>query len=184
MGRLSSGTPTTFKVSGSFTVKKFDHNRQLLEEVSTNELITQSGAGTTDGVTLGRIESANPELIPAGYQDGKFSNVFSPTILNAGNTIELMVGMATCGIAAGARETLKVLMDEVQAHNLQDVKIVQVGCLGFCHSEPTVQLNMPNQEPVLYGNVDEVTAKEIVENHILNGKMVDNHILIKSFNKA
>ena len=87
LGRLSSGTPTTFKVSGSFTVKKFDHNRQLLEEVSTNELITQSGAGTTDGVTLGRIESANPELIPAGYQDGKFSNVFSPTILNAGNTI-------------------------------------------------------------------------------------------------
>ena len=88
LGRLSSGTPTTFKVSGSFTVKKFDHNRQLLEEVSTNELITQSGAGTTDGVTLGRIESANPELIPAGYQDGKFSNVFSPTILNAGNTID------------------------------------------------------------------------------------------------
>jgi len=88
LGRLSSGTPTTFKVSGSFTVKKFDHNRQLLEEVSTNELITQSGAGTTDGVTLGRIESANPELIPAGYQDGKFTNVFSPTILNAGNTID------------------------------------------------------------------------------------------------
>ena len=88
LGRLSSGTPTTFKVSGSFTFKKFDHNRVLLEESSSNELITQSGAGTTDGVTLGRIESANPELIPAGYQDGKFSNVFSPTILNAGNTID------------------------------------------------------------------------------------------------
>jgi len=83
LGRLSSGTPTTFKVSGSFTFKKFDHNRVLLEESSSNELITQS-----DGVTLGRIESANPELIPAGYQDGKFSNVFSPTILNAGNTID------------------------------------------------------------------------------------------------
>lgn len=88
LGRLSSGTPTTFKVSGSFTFKKFDHNRVLLEESSSNELITQSGAGTTDGVTLGRIESANPELIPAGYQDGKYSNVFNPTILNAGNSID------------------------------------------------------------------------------------------------
>ncbi len=88
LGRLSSGTPTTFKVSGSFTFKKFDHNRVLLEESSSNHLITQSGAGTTNGVTLGRIESANPELIPAGYQDGKYSNVFNPTILNAGNNID------------------------------------------------------------------------------------------------
>ena len=88
LGRLSSGTPTTFKVSGSFTFKKFDHNRVLLEESSSNHLIIQSGAGTTNGVTLGKIESANPELIPAGYQDGKYSGVFSPTILNAGNTID------------------------------------------------------------------------------------------------
>ena len=87
LGRLSSGTPTTFKVSGSFTFKKFDHNRVLIEESSSNHEIVQSGAGTTNGVTLARIESSNPELIPAGYQDGKFSNVFSPTILNAGNTI-------------------------------------------------------------------------------------------------
>ena len=88
LGRLSSGTPTTFKVSGSFIFKKFDHNKVLLEESSSNDLIQQSGAGTTNGVTLGKIESANPELIPAGYQDGKYSGVFSPTILNAGNTID------------------------------------------------------------------------------------------------
>ncbi len=77
---------------------------------------------------------------------------------NAGDTIELMVGMATCGIAAGARETLKALMEAIQSNNLENVKIVQVGCLGFCHSEPTVQLNMPNQEPILYGNVDKETV--------------------------
>lgn len=103
---------------------------------------------------------------------------------NAGDTIELMVGMATCGIAAGARETLQALMEIVQEKGLENVKLVQVGCLGFCHSEPTVQLNMPNQEPVLYGNVDKETAEKIVEDHILQGKMVDNHILIKSFDKA
>ena len=103
---------------------------------------------------------------------------------NAGDTIELMVGMATCGIAAGARETLQALMEAIQSNNLENVKLVQVGCLGFCHSEPTVQLNMPNQEPILYGNVDKETAEKIVKEHILNGKMVDNHILIKSFDKA
>lgn len=103
---------------------------------------------------------------------------------NAGDTIELMVGMATCGIAAGARETLQALIQIIQDKEIANVKLVQVGCLGFCHSEPTVQLNMPNQEPVLYGNVDKEVAKKIIEDHILNGKMVDNHILIKSFMKA
>lgn len=103
---------------------------------------------------------------------------------NAGDTIELMVGMATCGIAAGARETLQALMEVIQEKGLSNVKLVQVGCLGFCHSEPTVQLNMPNQEPILYGNVDKEVAVKIVEDHIMNGKMVDNHILIKSFDKA
>lgn len=103
---------------------------------------------------------------------------------NAGDTIELMVGMATCGIAAGARETLQALMEAIQENEVTNVKLVQVGCLGFCHSEPTVQLNMPNQEPVLYGNVDKEVARKIIKDHILNGKMVDNHILIKSFEKA
>lgn len=100
------------------------------------------------------------------------------------DTIELMVGMATCGIAAGARETLQALMDVVQSNDLDNIKLVQVGCLGFCHSEPTVQLNMPGQEPILYGNVNKDVAKKIVEDHIMNGKMVDNHILIKSYDKA
>jgi len=88
LGRLSSGVPTTFKVSGSFTFKKFDHNRVLLEQSSSNELIVQTGGGTTNGVTLVRIESDNPELIPAGYQDGKYENVFSPSILNAGTGLD------------------------------------------------------------------------------------------------
>lgn len=103
---------------------------------------------------------------------------------NAGDTIELMVGMATCGIAAGARETLGALMEIINEKELTNVKLVQVGCLGFCHSEPTVQLNMPGQQPILYGNVDKDVALKIVQEHIMNGKMVDNHILIKSFDKA
>lgn len=103
---------------------------------------------------------------------------------NAGDTIELMVGMATCGIAAGARETLNTLMDIIQEKELKNIKLIQVGCLGFCHSEPTVQLNMPGNEPILYGNVDKDVALQIINEHVLNGKLVDNHILIKSFQRA
>ncbi len=103
---------------------------------------------------------------------------------NAGDTIELLVGMATCGIAAGAREAFSALMDKINDENIENIRLVQVGCLGFCHSEPTVQLNMPNEEPVLYGNVDKDTALKIIDEHIKKGKLVDNHILIKSFEKA
>lgn len=103
---------------------------------------------------------------------------------DGGETIELMVGMATCGIAAGARETLHALIEILKEKDLEQIKLVQVGCLGFCHSEPTVQLNMPGHEPILYGNVNPDVARKIVEDHIMNGKMVDNHILIKSFEKA
>lgn len=103
---------------------------------------------------------------------------------NAGENIELLIGMATCGIAAGARDTLHAFIDIIKEKNLQNIKIIQVGCLGMCHSEPTVQLNMPDHEPVLYGNVNKDVALKIVEEHILNGKLVDNHILIKSFKKA
>ncbi len=103
---------------------------------------------------------------------------------DAGDTIELLVGMATCGIAAGARETFKALLDKINDEQLKHIRLVQVGCLGFCHSEPTVQLNMPNEEPILYGNVDKDVALKIIDDHIKNGKLVDNHILIKSFEKA
>lgn len=101
-----------------------------------------------------------------------------------GDIIEVMVGMATCGIAAGAREAMSTIMEEIKANNIDNVKVVQVGCLGFCHSEPTVQVNVPGNEPFLYGNVDTDTAKNIVNKHIVKGEILEDHILIKSFKRA
>lgn len=103
---------------------------------------------------------------------------------NAEDIIELMVGMATCGIAAGARETLGALLDEIGAKELNNIRVVQVGCMGYCHSEPTVQVNIPGDEPVLYGKVTTEVAKEIIDKHIMKKELLDKNILIKTFDKA
>jgi NADP-reducing hydrogenase subunit HndB len=98
--------------------------------------------------------------------------------------IEILVGLATCGIAAGARETMNAFTEEIERLKIDNVKIIKVGCMGYCHSEPTVQLSIPGQEPTLYGNVNGDVAKDIIEQHVLNGKLVDEHVLIKTFKKA
>lgn len=100
------------------------------------------------------------------------------------DTVEVMIGLATCGIAAGARETLNAMMDEINTQGLKNVKIVRVGCMGYCHSEPVVQVNAPGMEPVLYGNVDEAKGREIVRQHIVGKNLLEDSVLIKSFTKA
>jgi hypothetical protein len=85
LGLLSSGVPTSFKVSGSFTYKFKDNSSKTDTATSGSQhLITQTGAGTTSGVSLAKINTANPAVIPAAYQDGKFATVFSPAIFNNG----------------------------------------------------------------------------------------------------
>lgn len=101
-----------------------------------------------------------------------------------GDMTEILVGMATCGIAAGARETLTAILDEIENKGLKNVRVVQVGCMGYCHSEPTVQVNKPGQEPVLYGKIDGAAVKDLFEKHIEGDELLDDHILIKTFNKA
>lgn len=100
------------------------------------------------------------------------------------NTIEVLVGMATCGIAAGSRDVLNALVSVINEKDIDNVKIVQVGCMGYCHSEPTVQVNVPGKEPVIYGNVDVKFVDDIVEGHILGGTILDDHVLIKTFDSA
>lgn len=98
--------------------------------------------------------------------------------------IEILVGMATCGISSGARETLNEFVQEVKNEKLDNVKVVPVGCIGYCHSEPTVQVNISGEKPVLYGNVKEKKVHEIVEKHIKGGKPVENLVLHVDFERA
>ena len=101
-----------------------------------------------------------------------------------GDKIEILVGMATCGISSGARETLNTFVDSIAKEKLDNVKVVPVGCIGYCHSEPTVQVNIPGKKPVLYGNVKSNRVQEIIESHIKDGKPVDKLVLMIDFERA
>lgn len=95
---------------------------------------------------------------------------------NIEELVQVKVSMATCGIASGARETLAGFMDEVKKHGLTNVVFTQTGCMGYCHSEPTVEVTRPGEEPVVYGNVKGDRIREIVEKHVIDGVLVDGVI--------
>jgi (2Fe-2S) ferredoxin len=96
--------------------------------------------------------------------------------------IRIIVGMATCGIAAGAGEVFDSIAGEVMKLGLGDrVTVVRSGCMGACHSEPTVEIAIPGEESVLYGNIDSQRAKVLVKNHILRNEVVTELVLEKAY---
>ena len=97
-----------------------------------------------------------------------------------GKEIQVIVGMGTCGIAAGAKVTLDAFINALDENKLVDrVMVRQTGCMGLCHSEPTVEVKSPGMPDVVYGSVDASVAKEIVQKHILGKELLDKHILNK-----
>ncbi len=93
--------------------------------------------------------------------------------------VQVIVGMGTCGIAAGAKDTFTALVDTITEKGLTNVLIRQTGCMGLCHSEPTVEVVAPGMPTVIYGHVDAATAKDIVEKHIVGHELIEGKILDK-----
>jgi NADP-reducing hydrogenase subunit HndB len=95
-----------------------------------------------------------------------------------GKEIQVIVGMGTCGIAAGAKQTLDSFINALDERKMVDQVLVrQTGCMGLCHSEPTVEVISPGMPSVIYGRVDAEVAKEIVHKHLIGHELLDNHIL-------
>ena len=95
-----------------------------------------------------------------------------------GKSIQVIVGMGTCGIAAGAKVTLDSFLKALDDKKLvDDVLVRQTGCMGLCHSEPTVEVLVPGMPTVIYGNVNDKIALEIVEKHLIGKKLLDNLII-------
>ena len=90
--------------------------------------------------------------------------------------VQVIVGMGTCGIAAGAKDTFNAIVEELDAKGLANVLVRQTGCMGLCHSEPTVEVIVPGMPVVIYGNVGKAVAKQIVSDHVVNKSLLDNHI--------
>ena len=89
----------------------------------------------------------------------------------------VVVGMATCGIAAGARNTLTALTEEIESRNLTNVIVSQTGCIGICKYEPIVEVFEAGKDKVTYVKMTPEKAKEIVEKHIKGGKIVEEYTI-------
>lgn len=89
----------------------------------------------------------------------------------------VVVGMATCGIAAGARPVLKAFSELVQELKLKDVSVTQTGCIGLCQYEPIVEITTPKDGKVTYIKMTAEKAKTVVEQHLVRGNVVAEYTI-------
>ena len=140
LGTLSSGVATSFKVSGSFT-HRFKDNSSKTDTATSSSVITleKTGAGTTSGVTLALINTVNPAVIPPGYQDGKFSAVFSPYLYS---------GSATAVSASGYYH-ISSSIQIASGSSGYSTAITANGTEVFWAPLSTISTNVPTQTPTL-----------------------------------
>ena len=93
-------------------------------------------------------------------------------IKTASGQAQVTVAMGTCGIAAGARETMKAVLDTIETDNLQGIIVTQTGCIGLCEWEPIVQVTIGEQPKVTYGKVTPERAQQILKEHVVGGQVV------------
>ena len=91
--------------------------------------------------------------------------------------IRVVVGMATCGIAAGARPVLNAFTEEVAKRRLEGVTVAQTGCIGICQYEPVVEVYVPGEETVTYVNMTPEKVARVVADHLVNGNVVTEYTI-------
>ena len=126
------------------------------------------------GIEMSKMKSWD-ELKKIREESKQFTEM--RTIGDNPDRIIITVGMATCGIAAGARETMSALSEEIKKMGLENISIIATGCFGFCYLEPVVEVRTPDKPPIRYKHVDSSLAKEIINKHIIKGELVDNAII-------
>ena len=101
----------------------------------------------------------------------------SVTLRKDDHAVRVVVGMATCGIAAGARPVMAAFMEEAAKRNLEHVAVTQTGCIGVCRLEPIVEVYVPGEEKVTYVKMNPEKVKEIISEHIVNGRVVTKYTI-------
>ena len=89
----------------------------------------------------------------------------------------VVVGMATCGIASGARPVLTALSDAVQSKHLSNIAVIQTGCIGLCQYEPIVEIMEPGKDKITYVKMTPEKALEVVEQHLIRGQVVSKYTI-------
>ena len=91
--------------------------------------------------------------------------------------VQIIVGMGTCGIAVGALDTMKTISKFIESNNLKNIFVTPTGCIGACNQEPIVQIIYGQQQKVSYGKVSPEIANVIMKEHVVNGKILEKHII-------
>lgn len=95
--------------------------------------------------------------------------------VNPDTIVQVKVAMATCGIASGAKAVMEFFQEQLDRRSVAAV-VTQTGCMGYCYAEPTIEVKLPGQDPVVYGFVDLKRADQIIEKYIKTGEFVDGII--------
>jgi NADP-reducing hydrogenase subunit HndB len=85
--------------------------------------------------------------------------------------------MGTCGIAVGARDAMKAILDTIETDSLTGIIVTQTGCFGLCDREPIVQVIIGKQPKVTYGKVTPDVARRLMREHVVSGKVVEGHVI-------
>ena len=101
---------------------------------------------------------------------GKPAKVIDPESI-----VQVKVAMATCGIASGAKTIMEFFSEQLERRNIAAL-VTQTGCMGYCYAEPTIEVRLPGQDPVVFGFVDLKRADQIIEKYIKTGELVDGII--------
>jgi NADP-reducing hydrogenase subunit HndB len=99
------------------------------------------------------------------------------TIREGKGRARVTVHMGTCGIAAGAREIMDALLDEIGKAKVQDVIVTSSGCAGLCNKEPMATVELKDQPPVKYGDLTAAKMRKIFTEHVMGGRMVTEYVL-------
>lgn len=94
-----------------------------------------------------------------------------------GSGVQVIVAMGTCGIAAGARETMKTILNQIETQNISRIVVSQTGCIGLCEKEPIVQVVVGDAPKVTYGKVTSEVAVQIMTEHVVGGNVVKNFVI-------
>ena len=103
----------------------------------------------------------------------------STALRQGGARVKVTVHMGTCGIAAGAREVMNVLMQEMAEADRQDIRVVTAGCMGMCSSEPNVTVEVLDSEPIVYQRMDANRMRQVFRRHALLGEVQTDFALGK-----
>jgi len=95
------------------------------------------------------------------------------------SSIRILVHMGTCGIAAGAREVMNTLMEEMAQADRQDIRVVASGCMGMCSSEPNVTVEMEGQSPIVYQHMNANKMRQVFKRHVLKGEVQSEFALAR-----